>query len=46
MTEENHCDGCCFRKVHNGDIEKCNYLSRNRCIVNEYSENYLFKQKR
>lgn len=33
-----------FVKLHNGDTSKCNYLSNNRCIVNEYNnENYMYK---
>lgn len=45
-TKKNHCDGCCYREWHNGDTTKCNYLSNNRCLINEYSSNYMFKEKR
>ena len=46
MVKEKHCDGCCYREWHDGDITRCCYLSNNRCLVNEYSDNYLFKQRR
>lgn len=42
----NNCDGCCYKKWHNGDVSKCNYLSQNRCLINEYEENYIYKIKR
>lgn len=43
---ENVCDECCYRDWHNGDVSKCCYLSGNRCIINEFEENWLFKIKR
>lgn len=44
MGDESFCDGCCYRIGSDGDKTKCNYLSNNRCLINEYSENYLFKE--
>ena len=40
------CDGCCYRHNCDHDLEKCCYLVGNRCIVNEYSDNYIFKERR
>lgn len=40
------CDGCCYRHNCDHDLEKCCYLVGNRCIVNEYSDNYMFKERR
>lgn len=31
--EEEFCDGCCYKKWHNGDITKCNYLSEEECLI-------------
>ena len=31
------CDGCCYRVTCTHDLEKCCYLSRGKCLVNEYS---------
>ena len=39
----NECDGCCYRITCDNDLEKCCYLSNDRCIVNEYTKNYLHK---
>lgn len=44
--KENQCDGCCYREWHDGDTSKCNYLLNNRCLINEYNDNYLFKERR
>lgn len=47
MGNINHpkeCNGCCYRRNCNYDIEKCCYLSNGRCLVNEYKNNYLFKE--
>ena len=44
MSDENVCDGCCYRTGHNGGKTKCNYFSNNRCLINEYSDNYMFKE--
>lgn len=35
MNKEEHCDGCCYGKTHNNDLEKCCYLRKNRCIMHE-----------
>ena len=40
------CDKQCLTKLINGDTSKCNYYSNNRCLIDEYQDNYLFKQKR
>ena len=37
------CEGCCYRRDCDFDLGKCCYLSNGRCLINEYSENYLFK---
>ena len=37
------CDKQCLTKLINGDISKCNYYSNNRCLIDEYRDNYLFK---
>ena len=32
--KENACDGCCYKKWHNGDTSKCNYLNKDKhCMV-------------
>lgn len=46
MVETDFCDGCCYRYTCNHDLEKCCYLSNGKCLVNEYSDNYRFKEKR
>ena len=28
------CDGCCYRKTCDHDLEKCCYLVRRECILN------------
>lgn len=38
--------GCPNRHHCPKDESKCCYLVSNRCIINEYSDNYLFKEKR
>lgn len=45
MVKEEMCDGCCYRRTCSKDLEKCCYLSSGRCIVNEYSDNYMFKER-
>ena len=39
----NHCLYDCYCSK---DESKCCYLSNNRCLINEYEENYIFKEKR
>ena len=35
--KENPCDGCCYKKHHNGDLTKCNYLTPDQhCLINEH----------
>lgn len=35
MVEE-HCDGCCYRRTCDHDLEKCCYLVTQRgCCINE-----------
>ena len=36
--KENPCDGCCYRKWHNGDTTKCNFLIKHECLIYEKSE--------
>ena len=45
MTNENKCDGNCYFKINKKNKSKCNYLSNNRCLINEYSDNYMFKER-
>ena len=40
------CNGGCYRVTCDHEKITCCYLSKGRCIFNEYSENYLHKQKR
>lgn len=40
------CNGCCYRVTCDKDLEKCCYLSKGRCVVNEYSDNYIEKERR
>lgn len=35
MKKEDFCDGCCYRKTCDHDLEKCCYLVQNRCIVED-----------
>lgn len=35
------CDGCCYRRNCNHDLEKCCYLVKNNCII----ENYSYKEE-
>ena len=34
------CDGCCYRRNCDYDLEKCCYMVRNGCILTS-KENYL-----
>ncbi|MBQ6220010.1 MAG: hypothetical protein IJH63_00435 [Methanobrevibacter sp.] len=35
-SEDNSfCDGCCNRRTCNHDLEKCCYLVRNECMLQE-----------
>lgn len=43
LNKEEHCSGCCYRYTCDHDLEKCCYLSNGRCLVNEYTTNYMFK---
>ena len=29
------CDGCCYRKTCDHDLEKCCYLVRQRCLIEQ-----------
>lgn len=31
--KENECDGCCYRRTCDHDLEKCCYLVRKNCII-------------
>jgi len=31
--EEKFCDGCCYRRTCEKDLEKCCYLVQNQCII-------------
>lgn len=35
MKKEEFCDGCCYRRTCNHDLEKCCYLVRNECAISE-----------
>ena len=39
-------NGCPYRHSCAKDETKCCYLVNNRCIINEFQDNYLFKSKR
>lgn len=30
---EDFCDGCCYRRTCDKDLEKCCYLVRNECLI-------------
>lgn len=45
MSENSH-EGCCYRHSCEKDETKCCYLVGNRCIINEYEDNYIFKEKK
>lgn len=30
------CNGCCYRRTCDHDLEKCCYLVRNHCILDSY----------
>ena len=32
--DETFCDGCCYRRTCNHEVEKCCYLVRRECIIN------------
>ena len=34
-NKEAFCDGCCYRKTCNNDLEKCCYLRQNKCVIYE-----------
>lgn len=36
MVDEDFCDGCCYRVTCDHDLEKCCYLVRNHCSINEH----------
>jgi hypothetical protein len=36
------CDGCCYRRTCNHDLEKCCYLVRNHCLI----ECYKYKEEK
>ena len=48
MKQENNypkeCDGCCQRITCDHNLEKCCYLSNNRCLINEYKNNFIIKE--
>ena len=33
MEKEEFCDGCCYRRNCNKDLEKCCYLVHNKCAI-------------
>ena len=35
MKKEEFCDGCCYRQTCDHDLEKCCYLVRNKCALEE-----------
>ena len=35
MKKEEFCDGCCYRWTCEQDLEKCCYLSNNKCLLNQ-----------
>ena len=39
-------NGCPYRHTCKKDETKCCYLVSNRCIINEYEDNYIFKERR
>ena len=39
-------EGCPYRHSCKKDETKCCYLVGNRCIVNEYTDNYIFKERK
>ena len=43
MKTKNKCDNCCQTHITKTETEKCCYLSNNKCLINEYKQNYLFK---
>ena len=43
---KNRHNGCPYRHSCKKDESKCCYLIGNRCIVNEFHDNYVFKQKK
>jgi len=45
-NKTNQCDGCCYKEWHNGDISKCNYLQNNKCIINEFEEKIIIKNRK
>lgn len=45
MSNENICEGCCYRQTCSKNHAHCPYLSNGRCTQNEYRDNYLFKIK-
>lgn len=41
--KESRHDGCPYRECCTKEDKWCPYLSNNRCTVNEYKNNYMFK---
>lgn len=39
--EDDFCDGCCYRRTCDHDLEKCCYLVRRECLINQ-QQNYSF----
>lgn len=35
------CQGCCYRKTCDHDLEKCCYLVNNRCILDNNTSDFI-----
>ncbi len=36
LDKEEFCDGCCYRRTCDHDLEKCCYLVGGRCSLNKH----------